>query len=110
MNRLKEHIFMIGFMGVGKTSTSRILSKKLGVKENDTDAMIVKQEKKRLADIIKSSRKNIPAKDKIIFFLVYIGNPFHNFRNMYCCKKAFIYAACVNKITYSERNNNALIN
>ena len=45
MNRLKEHIFMIGFMGVGKTSTSRILSKKLGVKEKDTDAMILKQEK-----------------------------------------------------------------
>ena len=51
MNRLKEHIFMIGFMGVGKTSTSRILSKKLGVKENDTDAMIVKQEKKSIAQI-----------------------------------------------------------
>ena len=51
MNRLKEHIFMIGFMGVGKTSTSRILSKKLGVKENDTDAMIVKQEKKSIAEI-----------------------------------------------------------
>ena len=42
---------MIGFMGVGKTSTSRILSKKLGVKENDTDAMIVKQEKKSIAEI-----------------------------------------------------------
>ena len=51
MNRLKEHFFMIGFMGVGKTSTSRILSKKLGVKENDTDAMIVKQEKKSIAEI-----------------------------------------------------------
>ena len=51
MNRLKEHIFMIGFMGVGKMSTSRILSKKLGVKENDTDAMIVKQEKKSIAEI-----------------------------------------------------------
>ena len=51
MNRLKEHIFMIGFMGVGKTSTSRILSKKLGVKENDTEAMIVKQEKKSIAEI-----------------------------------------------------------
>ena len=67
--------------------------------------------KKRLADIIRSSRKNIPAKDKMIFFLVYIGNPFRYSKNMYCVSwKALVYAACVNKITYSERNNNALIN
>lgn len=51
MNKLNEHIFMIGFMGVGKTSTSRILSKKLRVKEIDTDAMIVEQEGKSIADI-----------------------------------------------------------
>ena len=41
MARLKEHIFLTGFMGVGKTSTSRALSRMLGVKETDTDAMIV---------------------------------------------------------------------
>ena len=35
--KLKEHIFLIGFMGVGKTSTSRQLSRKLGVREVDTD-------------------------------------------------------------------------
>lgn len=44
MKRLTEHIFVIGFMGVGKTSTSRALSRKLGVREIDTDAMIVDQE------------------------------------------------------------------
>ncbi len=43
MKKLTEHIFMIGFMGVGKTSTSRVLSRQLEVKEIDTDAMIVKQ-------------------------------------------------------------------
>lgn len=43
MKKLTEHIFMIGFMGVGKTSTSRALSRQLEVKEIDTDAMIVKQ-------------------------------------------------------------------
>lgn len=48
---LKEHIFLIGFMGVGKTSTSRQLSRKLGVKEVDTDAMIVAAEKKSIAKI-----------------------------------------------------------
>lgn len=44
MIKLKEHIFMIGFMGVGKTSTSRALSHKLGISEIDTDAMIVEKE------------------------------------------------------------------
>ena len=47
MSRLEKHIFLIGFMVVGKTSTSRFLSRKLGVKEVDTDAMIVEQEKKK---------------------------------------------------------------
>ena len=42
--KLQEHIFLIGFMGVGKTSTSRQLSRKLGVREVDTDAMIVFEE------------------------------------------------------------------
>lgn len=51
MSRLEKHIFLIGFMGVGKTSTSRFLSRKLGVKELDTDAMIVEQEKKSISDI-----------------------------------------------------------
>lgn len=48
---METHIFMIGFMGVGKTSTSRVLSRKLGVKEIDTDAMIVEQEGKSISDI-----------------------------------------------------------
>jgi len=51
MSRLNEHIFMIGFMGVGKTSTSRSLSKKLGVKEIDTDAMIVENEGRSISEI-----------------------------------------------------------
>lgn len=49
--KLEKHIFLIGFMGVGKTSTSHQLSKKLGVKEVDTDAMVVEQEGKAIADI-----------------------------------------------------------
>lgn len=44
MKQLKEHLFLIGFMGVGKTSVSRELSRMLGVQEIDTDAMIVEQE------------------------------------------------------------------
>ena len=51
MNTLQEHIFLIGFMGVGKTSTSRELSRILSVEEVDTDAMIVEQEGKKIADI-----------------------------------------------------------
>lgn len=41
---LQEHLFLIGFMGVGKTSTSHALSRKLGVREIDTDDLIVRQE------------------------------------------------------------------
>ncbi|MDO4168116.1 MAG: shikimate kinase [Eubacteriales bacterium] len=44
MKKLQKHIFLIGFMGVGKTSTSRELNRMLGVQEIDTDAVIVEQE------------------------------------------------------------------
>ncbi len=44
MEQLKEHIFLIGFMGVGKTSTSRELSRLLEVQEIDTDAIIADRE------------------------------------------------------------------
>ena len=53
--KLQEHIFLIGFMGVGKTSTSRQLSRKLGVREVDTDAMIVEMEKRSIAKIFEES-------------------------------------------------------
>lgn len=43
MKRLTGHLFMIGFMGVGKTSTSKALSRRLGVRDMDTDAMIEEQ-------------------------------------------------------------------
>lgn len=51
----KKHIFLIGFMGVGKTSTSRELSKKLNVKEVDTDAMIVEQQGRSISKIFEES-------------------------------------------------------
>lgn len=48
---LKKHIFLIGFMGVGKSSTSRQLSQLLQVKEIDTDGLIVEQQGKSINDI-----------------------------------------------------------
>lgn len=53
--KLQKHIFLIGFMGVGKTSTSRELSKKLQVKEVDTDAMIVEKEQRSITEIFEVS-------------------------------------------------------
>lgn len=53
--KLDKHIFLIGFMGVGKTSTSRQLSKKLQVEEVDTDAMIVEQEGRSITKIFEES-------------------------------------------------------
>lgn len=51
MSKLNKHIFLIGFMGVGKTSTSRALSGILGVSEIDTDAMIVQKEECSIPEI-----------------------------------------------------------
>ena len=53
--RLQKHIFLIGFMGVGKTTTSRLLSRKLHVKETDTDAMIVALEGRSIPEIFEQS-------------------------------------------------------
>jgi shikimate kinase len=44
-------IFLIGFMGSGKTHWGRLLSKKLGLAFFDLDAVVVEQEKKSVADI-----------------------------------------------------------
>ena len=44
-------IFLIGFMGSGKTHWGRLLSKKLGLTFHDLDTVIVDQEKKSVADI-----------------------------------------------------------
>jgi shikimate kinase len=44
-------IFLIGFMGSGKTHWGRLLSKKLGLAFYDLDTVIVEQEKKSVADI-----------------------------------------------------------
>lgn len=49
--QLKKHLYLIGFMGVGKTSTSKQLGKKLEVEEVDTDAMIEKKEGKTISEI-----------------------------------------------------------
>ena len=51
MAGLNEHIFLIGFMGVGKSSTSRLLSHMLNVKEVDTDALIVEKEGCQISEI-----------------------------------------------------------
>lgn len=40
----KENIALIGFMGVGKTTISHELTKQLGMKEVDTDELIVERE------------------------------------------------------------------
>jgi shikimate kinase len=44
-------IFLIGFMGSGKTHWARLLSAKLGLAFYDLDAVIVDQEKRSVADI-----------------------------------------------------------
>ena len=65
--QLKEHIFLIGFMGVGKTATSHALSKLSGAKKFDTDQMIVKQEHKSIPDIFaEEGEEYSPERDRNI--------------------------------------------
>lgn len=47
----KINVMLIGFMGVGKTSVSRELSKKLDMPEIDMDKIIVDRENKSINDI-----------------------------------------------------------
>ena len=48
---MKENIMLIGFMGVGKTTVSRELSKMTGRREIDMDAYIVNREGMAIKDI-----------------------------------------------------------
>ena len=52
---MEGHIFLIGFMGVGKSTVSRLLSRKLGREEVDTDGMIVQQEGRSIPEIFEQS-------------------------------------------------------
>lgn len=61
MANLKGHIFLTGFMGVGKTSTSKALGRILSVNEKDTDIMVVEKEGCAIAEIFKKRVRNISA-------------------------------------------------
>lgn len=47
----RKNILLIGFMGTGKSTVSSRLKKRLGMKEVDTDALIVKREGMSISDI-----------------------------------------------------------
>ncbi len=49
----KMNIVLIGFMGSGKSSIGKILSKRLKMKLVDTDKLIEKKTKKRISEIFK---------------------------------------------------------
>lgn len=51
MSELKQHIFLIGFMGVGKSTISKALKDYYDVEEIDTDAGIVEKEGMAITDI-----------------------------------------------------------
>ena len=48
---MKEHLYLIGFMGVGKSAVSRRLANALSVPCMDTDAEIERREEKSIAEI-----------------------------------------------------------
>lgn len=51
---MKNNIYLIGFMGTGKSTVSRILAEKTGFDEIDTDQRIARQQKKTINEIFKS--------------------------------------------------------
>jgi shikimate kinase len=53
-----KNIVLVGFMGTGKTSVARALSRKLGMKYVSTDEFIEKKEKTSIADIFSGKGEN----------------------------------------------------
>lgn len=53
MAGLKEHIFLIGFMGCGKSTNAACLAEMTGAKQVEMDQMIVENEGMAIADIFK---------------------------------------------------------
>ena len=49
-----HRIFLIGFMGVGKTTVSEVLEDRLGCDVYDTDAMVVESEQLPITDIFET--------------------------------------------------------
>jgi shikimate kinase len=54
VERDKIHIFLIGFMGSGKTSLGKLLARKLKFEFLDTDLLIEEQEKSSIQEIFSS--------------------------------------------------------
>ena len=53
MAGLKEHIFLIGFMGCGKSTNAACLAEMTGARQVEMDQMIVENEGLAIADIFK---------------------------------------------------------
>lgn len=51
MDDQRNNIFLIGFMGVGKSSVARLLSKKTGFTQIEMDQVIVEQQDMAISDI-----------------------------------------------------------
>lgn len=51
---MKNNIYLIGFMGTGKSTVSRSLAELLGYEEIDTDAWIVRQQNKSIPEIFET--------------------------------------------------------
>jgi shikimate kinase len=54
VKRYKNHIFLIGFMGSGKTSLGKLLARKLKFEFSDSDLLIEEQEKSSIQEIFSS--------------------------------------------------------
>ena len=48
---LSSHIILIGFMGTGKSTVSRVVAKHMGLRYMDCDSVIEKEESKILLSV-----------------------------------------------------------
>lgn len=98
MESLKKHVFLIGFMGSGKTSLGKLLAKKLNFDFLDTDRHIEEQENCSIQEIFNSKGesyfrelehqllKNISQSKKATVFSTGGGMPIFN-ENLYIMKE-----------------------
>lgn len=56
---MAENIFLIGFMGAGKSTIAKVLKEKLNVPLCEMDEMIAEQQKMAISDILHSMVKHI---------------------------------------------------
>ncbi|GBF10994.1 shikimate kinase [Tepidibacillus infernus] len=96
MDLLKEHLVLIGFMGVGKTTLGQALANHMGISYIDTDDLIVQKEKSDIPTIFAKKGEHYFRKIESQVFLKTLG------------QKPFSVISTGGGIVLSEKNRSAM--